>query len=452
MKRIELEKKKRILEENKKKQKEKQKEKEKEKKEQQKFNNSIKKSAEEELIMEEIKNNEFDKQNKEKDFYKTYLNSLQKRPNSFKKDFFKKDYDFTPLVYKHPEKIYLKAVYDYQSNQERMRQYNRRTGLFDLYLNRRRTNKFYIDADKKDTNNNLDNNNNDKFKMNKSNMNTKNDSSNIGNQNKKKTICINVSRGHSTGPYKTTTSYNIFLSNSTNSKLKLKNTQKKIRVNNSSKKPNSEEKGEITLDEMINFLLDKETERTSRKRKNVMSSKNYRKSSEQKKRIINSLNDPCNPYSAFFYNNILYNNYRVGMHYKDMEQGVPYLRIQKMKKSSLPPISQANMMEERMLCNTYSSGFNLNRKKKMFILQSNANQSNKSNSCKKGNSNDYIKSDKSDKKEKNETNVLFQSYGEKTDFYNEDFEMPKFDSENKNKMDRKSSKEKKKLSGIIEEE
>jgi hypothetical protein len=404
--------------------------------------------------MEEIKNNEFDKQNKEKDFYKTYLNSLQKRPNSFKKDFYKKEYDFTPLVYKHPERIYLKAVNEYQNNKERMRQYNKKTGLFDLYLNRTRTNKFYIDAEKKDTNNNVENNN-DKLKMNNSNMNTNND--NKDNQFRKKNIYINITRGNSTGhPYKTTSSlkssYNAFLSNSSNkSNSKNKNTQKtNIRVNHSSKKTNNEEKGEITLDEMINFLLDKETEKTSQRKNNVINPKNYRKTSEQKKRIIYSLNDPCNPYSALFYNNMLYNNYKVGMHYKDMEQGVPYLRIKKMKKSNLPPIAQGNMNEERMLCNTYSSGFNLNKKRNMIILKT--NESNKSNCKKRVNSNENNENIKSNKKDKIESNVLFQSYGEKTDFYNDDFELPKVNDDNRNKSNRKDSKDKKKLSGIIEEE
>ncbi len=202
---------------------------------------------------------------------------------------------------------------------------------------------------------------------------------------------------------------------------------------------------------MINFLLEKEkekeTEKSNQRKLYVINTKSYRKTSEQKrKKIINSLNDPCNPYSALFYNNLLYNNYKVGMHYTDMEQGVPYLRIRKIKKRILPPIPQVKIIDERIVCNTYS-GFNLNKKKNMIILQSNTNQTNKSGSIKKGNSND-----KSDKKEKNKSNVLNQSYGDKNDFYNDDFELPKVSSENKSKNFRSTSRDKKTLSGIVEEE
>ena len=455
-KRIEIEKKRKELEENKKKQKEK------EKKEQQKLNYSIKKNAEEELIMEEMKNNEFDKQNKdkEKDFYKIYLNSLQKRPNSFKQDLFKKDYDFTPLVYKHPEKIYLKAVSDYQNDKEKMKKYNKKTGLFDLYLNRTRTNKFYIDAEKKENNNNIDNTQN-KLKVSNSSISKNNNNNNtIDNQFKKKNIRINISRGNSTGfQNKNTTSkstFNTFLTNSSkqkkinllSKKSNSKSKEKKL-ISNSSKKYNNEEKGEITLDEMINFLLDKENEKLNQRKINLANPINYRKASEQKKKIINSLNDPGNPYSALFYNNMLYNNYKVGMHYNEMEQGVPYLRIKKMKKTSLPPLTQGNLFEEKMLCNTYSSGFNFNNKKqRMIILPSNVNQFNKSSSRKKVNNSEH---NKNEKKDKIEGNVLFQSYGEKTDFYNDEFELPKVDKENKNKRNA-SSREQKKLSGIIEED
>ena len=72
----------------------------------------------------------------------------------------------------------------------------------------------------------------------------------------------------------------------------------------------------------------------------------------------------------------------------------------------------------------------------------------KSSSRKKVNNSEHSKNEK---KDKIEANVLFQSYGEKTDFYNDEFELPKVDNENKNNRIA-SSREKKKLSGIIEED
>ena len=129
------------------------------------------------------------------------------------------------------------------------------------------------------------------------------------------------------------------------------------------------------------------------------------------------------------------------MHYKNMEQGVPYLRIKKMKKPNLPPLTQGNILiEDKMLSDTYSSGFNISVKKKNIILPSTSSEHNKSGSKKKSNDN------KNEKKE-NDSNILFQSYGDNTDFVNNDFELPKVEGENK-----VNDKEKKNLSGIIEEE
>jgi hypothetical protein len=442
-KRIEIEKKKKELEERQKKLKEK------EKKEKIKLNQSIKKQLEEQSILEEIKNNEFDKQNKykEKDFYKTYLNSLQKRPNSFRQEYFKKSNDFTPIVYKHPENIYLKAISDYQNNKEKMKKYNKKTGQFDLYLNRTRTNKFYIDAENKEKNNTeKDNNNNNNNVLKTSNSNLKSNN----NQFKKKNLCINIMRGNSTKNnynYKNInspsmkSSYNTFITNNSSNQNKKNTAKKNYSQNNSNKKGNNEEKGEITIDEMINFLLEKENEKINNKKINMINPINYRKEKEQKKKIITSLNDPLNPYSALFYNNMLINNYKVKMHYKNMEQGVPHLRAKKLKKTDLPPLNQGNnnLLEEKMIANTYSSGFNYNKKKKLIILPSTMNDFNRSGSRKKKKENKIAEKDIEGK-------VLFQSYENKSDFVNNDTELPKVDVEDNNNNNNK------KLSGILEEE
>ena len=123
---------------------------------------------------------------------------------------------------------------------------------------------------------------------------------------------------------------------------------------------------------MINFVLEKENEKKHQKKFNITSNAiNSRKALEQKKQIVYSLNDPYNPYSASFYNNMLGSNYNMGMHYQYYEQGVPHLRIKKFKKNSLPPVNkESNINKERILNNTYSSGFNFNKKKKLIILPS----------------------------------------------------------------------------------
>ena len=392
--------------------------------------------------MEEIKNNDFEKQNKEKDFYKTYLNSLQKRPNSFKQEnFMRNNKDFTPFIYKHPENIYLKAISDFQTKQEKLKKYNKKTGQFDLYLNRTRTNKFYINAENK--NNNTNTNTNNILRNSQSNINSKNRNYIM----KKKNIVINVGRGNSTksnyNPMMKT-SYNTFL---TSNQKKINKERKNYSQNNSNKKIRTDEKGEITVEEMINFILEKENEKLNPKKNNLNNNPiNYKKDTEQKKKIITSLNDPLNPYSALFYNNILFNNYKVKMHYNKMEQGVPCLRIKKLNRTDLPPLTQGNnYIEDNLLCNTYSSGINQNKHKKIVILPSTGKESNNRSTSRKRNN--ESKESKNNEKKDIEAKILFQSYGDNSDFVNKDYEFNKEDEEKK-----EVKNEKKKLSGIIEEE
>ena len=377
------------------------KKKEKEKRDIQKLINSNKRIKEEELMMEEMKNED---KNKEKDFYKTYLNSLDRKPNTkFGQEFIMKNNDFQPIVYKHPENIYLKAVYDYRSNKEKMKNYNKKTGLFDLYLNKTRTNKFYINANKEENNIN-DNNDKDNLnnKLKTSNNSVSSNKYSIGsksNQYKKKNLFLNINRGNSTGnPNYQNSEYKKFLTTSSAFRKTNNSSSKYI---NQTKNTNN---GEVTLDEMVNFVLEKETERNLQKKYNISSNPiNSRKAQEQKKQIVYSLNDPRNPYSALFYNNMLGTNYNVGIHYKYYEQGVPHLRIKKLKKSGLPPVKkETNLNKERLFGKTYSSGLTFNKKKKMIILPSKSDLFNKSSSKKKKNNIDYGKKDF-------ETKSLFQN-------------------------------------------
>jgi hypothetical protein len=266
-------------------------------------------------------------------------------------------------------------VFEYNGNREKMKNYNKRTGQFDMFLNRTRINKFYINANKEDNNINYSNekdNLNNKLKASNNSLSSKkgNNENKIG-PYKKKNLFININRGNSIG-----------------------NNYRNENINKLNNK--NQNNDEISLDEMINFVLEKENEKKHQKKFNITSNAiNSRKALEQKKQIVYSLNDPYNPYSALFYNNMLGSFYNVGMHYNYYEQGVPHLRIKKFKKSSLPPVNKDNNINrERILNNTYSSGFNFNKKKKMIILPSKPELNTKSSSKKsKNNFESSIKKD-----------------------------------------------------------
>ena len=61
------------------------------------------------------------------------------------------------------------------------------------------------------------------------------------------------------------TSYNTFLTNNSTNQNKKKNLKKYF--SNTSKKVSNEEKGEIKIDEMINFLLEKENLKSNNRKK-----------------------------------------------------------------------------------------------------------------------------------------------------------------------------------------
>ena len=313
------------------------------------------------LKSEEIKNNDSEKKDKEREFITSYINSLDKKKK-----------EFTPNIYRHPEKIYLKAINDYQTNKEKMKKLFKKNGHFDLVLNRTKESKFYINAENKEehTTNNVNISNN---KL-KSSLNN-NNGNNVSKSNfKKKKLLIKLGRGYSTGnshlnAYKSPikAQNNIFSINSNPNRKISSNTTEKRNNSLTKKKINSDEKRETSLNEMVQFLLENEKEINNLKKPIIANPINHRKADKQKNKIINSLNDPCNPYSVLFYNNMLYNNFNVGMHYRNIKQGVPNLRIKKIKTNNLPPIFCGNNFEERMMANTFTTNFNSSNKKKNVV-------------------------------------------------------------------------------------
>ena len=260
-------------------------------------------------------------------------------------------------------------------NREKMRKINHKNGKFDLILNRAKANKYYINAENKEENFNKNNNNitdyNNKLK---SSFNNNSQSFEKKNNFKKKKLLVKIGRDFSTGnshlnSYKSPVKKenNIF---SLNSNPNRKSIQKLIEKRNkslTSKKINSDENREVTLNEMVQFLLENGQEVNSFKKPIISNHINHRKADKQKNKIINSLNDPCNPYSVLFYNNMLYNNFNVGIHYRNIKQGVPNLRIKKIKSNDLPPLLNVNKLREKMMANTYSTSFNSSNKKKNVV-------------------------------------------------------------------------------------
>ena len=248
-----------------------------------------------------------------------------------------------------------------------------------MILNRAKINKYCINAEKREEYTNINNNYtndfnnyNNKLKTSNSNNKSKENKESKSNFHKKK-LLIKLARGNSTAYehkptlYKSPIRTNNNIINYINSNSNRKLIPKRIEKRSITKKTNSEEKREITLNEMMQFLLENESEVNSLK-KPLSNPINFRKATKQKNKILNSLNDPFNPYSVLFYNNMLYNNYNVGIHFRNIKQGVPNLRIKKMKGNNLPPLFCGNNLDEKIMSNTYSTNFNSSNKKKNIIL------------------------------------------------------------------------------------
>ena len=252
-------------------------------------------------------------------------------------------------------------------NKERLRRMNRKNDQFDLILNRVKANKYFINAENKEEITNYNN----KLKSSFNNNNQNNESKT---KYKKKKLLIKINRGFSTGnnhlnDYKSPIKKgnNIFPINSNPNRKIIPKQIEKRNKSLTTKKINNDEKRDVTLNEMVQFLLENEQEVNNLKKPIISSPLNHRKVNKQKNKIINSINDPFNPYSVMFYNNMLYNNFNVGIHYKNVKHGVPNLRIKKIKRNNLPPLFFGNNLKEKMMSNTYSTSFNSSNKKKNVV-------------------------------------------------------------------------------------
>ena len=256
-------------------------------------------------------------QDTEDNYYKIYLNSLQIKTDNF-----------NPLLNKNPENLYLKEVYQCQSYREKVKKYNKKSCKFDLFLNKFKLNNIISKY-----------NNNSHYDNSKENI-----SNNTYEKYKKFPKEIFSKKIKKSKDYDSTkTNLNKYLIN-TISTTKLnhkKNMFKKQNSLNKDRRFKTEanihfEKNNNNFKDMINFILDKNNE--NEKINKILNPINKRRNSEKNCKIVDILNDPKNPYSTIWPNKFLNINYNFGIHYTEMEQGVPQLRLKQLKKKNLPPL------------------------------------------------------------------------------------------------------------------
>ena len=289
---------------------------------------------------EEDKNSTIDEE-KRKDFFKTFLNSINK------------DFDFyNPLINKNPGNLYIKEYFIQQKNQnykDMIKKFNRKTGKFNLFLNKAFSNKFlFKDQLYHNTSNTKESINNKTFDKSKKNL--KDNLSNICHKLKEDIFSIkSVSNRYSNNKIKTP------------SIKKSKNFKKNYNSQNKHDILNTE--GNLNIKNIFNFLIN-ENEKFDKRLTPI----NYRKNKEQKNRIADLINDPYNPYSTIWPNRFLNINYNLGLNYKGIELGVPQLKIEKLKRKNLPPLYQRNkyINNGKFIFHTYSNGFNSNKKKDLI--------------------------------------------------------------------------------------
>ena len=288
---------------------------------------------------------------------------------------------------KHPGNIYLKEVYQYQTYRDKIKKYNRKRGNLNIFINKSNINKILLKEENNlnfdNSKENLKNNTFEHYKSKKELISnniyknaekhfTKKSFLNKSNKNLANTI-------HTTGMGR---KINILKKNYSHNKEKRINTESNI---NSIKKENN-------IQDMIDFILDKENEKTNKKLNPINYNNNKRRNSEQNNKITGILNDPNNPYSTKWANKFLKINYNFGIHYTEIEQGVPQLRLKQLKKKNLPPIYYNFTLQndEKFFCDNSSSRSNRNikikpndinykmkNKIKKLIIEENKNNSKK---------------------------------------------------------------------------
>ena len=228
-------------------------------------------------------------------------------------------------------------INEYKNCKKSKKNYNKKIGKFNLFLNKAFSNKFLF----KDETNLYNTNSNSNTNIN-----------NINIDKIKKLLKDNISRNNqkSKNNYFSIKSFsNRHLTTTIQalSENKKKNILKKNNSHNNKTIRNLEPNPCIR--DMINFM-------SSKKRINY----------EQNDKKEDLLNLPYSPYSTLWSNKFLNINYNAGIHYTDIKHGVPQLKIKKLKKKNLPPLYLTNnkfKSYKNKIFKTYSSNhktYNLN--------------------------------------------------------------------------------------------
>ena len=315
-------------------------EKEEKEKEINKTNENEEKPKNEVNIIEKLENN---KRKNKFNYFKSYISSLNKKCKNF-----------NPLISERPGNIYLKEVYQNKNYKDKMKKYNKKTGKFDLFINKQNINRIlslegiryheYHDSSKE----NITNNTLEIFKKYPKKINGK-----LVKKIKEQKFYIKsfsnkylINTIHTSRTKQKHNFVKKFLSKDNKQRRIKTDTNIKIRKGNN-------------IQNMMQLLLEKENEKINKKLNPI---NNKRRNSDQKEKIINILNDPYNPYSTIWPNKFLNVNYNSEIKYREIEQGVPQLKVKQFKKKNLPPIYYRNIPNkgDKIFFSTFSSGFNIN--------------------------------------------------------------------------------------------
>ena len=356
------------------------------------------------------------KSKKNKELGQNIIFNHFKKGNSIKNKS-KTEYNFKPIIFNNPEKLYFKAIIEEKINYLKMRSYDRRTGIFDIkkfnkskntFLNNNKENYNYFNSTKtsfysthqemkalnynnynynnyfKYLNNNDNKNIKNNNRLNKRNLNINNDKYLLTINNKKRENFSNEDnffytsvKTNNNAKTETNNKKNNFSSKTENSQKETKKTNSANNCNkinkNRNKKITNSANNKISIEKMRDYLL--EFHKNQIKSKSRLLSNTKLRYKNKKKNLINnflnSIDDPKNPYSITFTRSLLKNQYNLDIDYKNFARGVPMLTLKPSMtwfKCGLNENINPKVRMAKTSYNNFPSGFN---------FSSNSNKNNK---------------------------------------------------------------------------
>ena len=297
----------------------------------------------------------------------------------------KEEYDFKPKIFKNPQNLYFKAIIDTEINKLKMKSYDRKTGIFDVkkfnktknnYVNKNKVYKNYFNSTKTSFNYNNYNNNNSRdylktLSYNNFSKNSKNESknNNVNNINKRNLVINNEDNNFysikNINSDNITEDNNFFYTsvsenNPTKSLRQKDMSEHKIKINKNKKLIINSANNKISTEKMRSYLLEYHKNKIKSRTNSLLSSNNQVKSRASSKnsikKLLNSIDDPKNPYSINFSRNLLKKYYNLDIGFNKFELGVPLLNIKKNKRfKSLNFFNEKVKPKERMAKTSYNN-------------------------------------------------------------------------------------------------